>query len=39
MKENVKRVPAELVDFTINTAEDIDSQITEIVSKIKNKQS
>lgn len=39
MKENMKRVPVELIDFTINTAEDIDSQITEIVNKLKNKQS
>ena len=39
MKENTKRVPVELIDFTINTAEDIDSQITEIVNKLKNKQS
>ena len=39
MKENIKRVPLELIDFTINTAEDIDSQITEIVNKLKNKQS
>ena len=39
MKENVERVPLELIDFTINTAENIDYQITEILNKLKNKQS
>lgn len=34
MKENVKRVPLELIDFTINTEEDIKSQVKEFLNKI-----
>lgn len=34
MKENVKRVPLELIDFTINTEKDIKSQVKEFLNKI-----
>lgn len=35
MKENVKRVPLELIDFTINTEEDIKLQVKEFISKYR----
>ena len=34
MKENVKRVPWERIDFTMNTEEDIKSQVKEFLNKI-----
>lgn len=34
MKENVKRVPLERIDFTMNTEEDIKSQVKEFLNKI-----
>lgn len=34
MKENVKRVPLERIDFTINTEKDIKSQVKEFLNKI-----
>ena len=35
MKENVKRVPLELIDFTINTEKDIKLQVKEFISKYR----
>ena len=35
MKENVERVPLELIDFTINTEEDIKLQVKEFISKYR----
>lgn len=35
MKENVKRVPKKLIDFTINTENNIDEQIEKIANKLK----
>lgn len=35
MKENVKRVPKKLIDFTINTENNIDKQIEKITNKLK----
>lgn len=35
MKNSVERVPIELVDFIINTEEDIDAQVTEFLNKYK----
>ena len=34
MKENIKRVPLELIDFTINTEENIELQVKEFLNKI-----
>lgn len=34
MKENVKRVPLERIDFTMNTEKDIKSQVKEFLNKI-----
>ena len=34
MKENIKRVPLELIDFTINTEKDIALQVKEFLNKI-----
>lgn len=34
MKENIKRVPLELIDFTINTEKDIELQVKEFLNKI-----
>ena len=34
MKENIKRVPLERIDFTINTEEDIKLQVKEFLNKI-----
>lgn len=35
MKENVERVPLELIDFTMNTEEDIKLQVKEFISKYR----
>lgn len=35
MKENVKRVPLERIDFTMNTEEDIKLQVKEFISKYR----
>lgn len=35
MKENVKRVPLERIDFTMNTEKDIKSQVKEFISKYR----
>lgn len=34
MKENIKRVPLELINFTINTEKDIELQVKEFLNKI-----
>ena len=35
MKENVKRVPLKMVDFIINTENDVESQVKKLIEKIK----
>ena len=35
MKENVERVPLNLVDFTINVEEELEQQVIKIVESIK----